>query len=268
MFLLFSNLLKFAFAAENEEKKFVEILSLSPPHVASNGRSENVKFFNHYLIKTRSKTDCTQLGYKSENSFGMLKFINPIKAKDFLIETDFSLSDVQKGGNKAGFGFWISDKTENNPDFYGGSQNYNGFGVVVDIKNEPIIRFMINNEFKGQQVPLKGYLSTMTLSIKKKQHTLSVNLFSSGKKFTIYEGKIRLQPEPYFSITSFSGSSKTVMLLQRVFFDKIIRLRSNVYVKGQKRGSSKFIFVVGFICILALAYYLRKKNEKTFELKN
>ena len=55
---------------KGSETKFLEDFSLIPPHVGSNGRDDSIEFKNHYLIRSRSKFDYTQLGFKSPETFG------------------------------------------------------------------------------------------------------------------------------------------------------------------------------------------------------
>lgn len=249
------------------EKKFVDEYSLIYPHISPNGKSPHVEFKNDFLIKTKSRADYTQLGYKSNNSFGMLKFIKKLNMRDFSIDIDFSLVNAEKGGRNAGFGFWIDSEPDNASTFYGKKGKVKGFGIIIDMENQPIIKCVDVLGLKGTPLYINKNINHCMVSIEKKKYDFNVKVIINGKSHILYNGVSKLPLDSFFHITSFSGKSNGTININRIFFNKIYFKDGKVYVKG-KRSSNFIIIVFGILSLGGLFYYLFSKKEKEFHLKN
>lgn len=249
------------------ERRYVEEFSMISPHVASNGRAPHLEFLNDFLIKTKSKNNYTQLGYKHENSFGMIKFIKSLNFRDFNLEIDFSVSDIEKGGRGAGFGFWIDPNPINAAKSYGKGSFIDGFGVVLDIDKEPTLKFLDNVGPKGSSVQYKND-NYQSILIEKRKTKITVKLMRLGKPIIIYDGSVKVPADSYFYITSFSGKAKTTLEINRIVFNKVNAINNTVYVQGEKRKYHFPILIFGGVCIGGLVYYLNYKKEKSFHMKS
>lgn len=250
------------------ETKFLDEFSLIPPHVGANGREDFFDFDNQYVVKTRSRSDFTQLGYSSKGSYGIVKSKKMLKAKNFDILIEFSLRNVSKAGKNAGFGFWLSDTVSNKPTFYGKDPKFNGVGVVIDIEGSPYIRFVDGFGARYSRVPLKSNTEDLSLRFEKKKDNLQVKFINSDKEHILYNGPSRIPRGVFLSITSFSGNSESTLQIDRILTSRIIMVDKPVYVKGEQRKMSKVVLLVGSACIIGLAYYLYQKSPKEMALKN
>lgn len=250
------------------ETKFLDEFSLIPPHVGANGREDFFDFDNQYAVKTRSRSDFTQLGYNSKNSYGMLRSKKMMKEKNFDMLIEFSLRNVSKGGRNTGFGFWLTDTVSNGPTFYGRDPSFNGVGVVIDIESSPHIRFVDSFGTRYLRVPLKSAFEDLSLRFERKNGILQVKFNNSDKEHILYNGTSKIPRGFFLSITSFSGNSESTLQVDRILTSSIIIVNKPVYIKGEKRKMSKLVLIIGSACIIGLAYYLYQKSPKEMALKN
>ena len=256
-------------AKEREpQTRFLDAFSLIPPHVGANGREDFFNFYNEYTNKTRSRKDNTQLGYKATESCAAVVAKNKFKPKEYEITFDFGLSNLAKGGKGAGFGFWISDEIINEPKFYGRNSNFHGFGVVIDIENTPFIKFVDNTNMKRTGIPIK-YVpeDTYKLIISKESGILTAKFVHNVKEHVLHTGAVKVPREAYFGVTSYSGSSTSTLILERVLTNSFASSGKRTAVKGERGGTSIYIVILGVSAIIGLAYYLYQKKPKEFVLK-
>lgn len=265
----FVKLLAVSNTKTEKRTKFVDSLSLIPPHVGANGREDYFDFDNHFLVKTKTRRDHTQIGYKSQNSYGIVKTKESFKFKDIETSIEFTLHDISKGGKNSGFGFWLVANPENQPEYYGGNRNFKGCGVILDIEGTPYIKFIDNSNSTRKSISLPSP-ENENLKIQFSNHNkkFTIKLFISDKENLLYEGPITLPEKVFIAITSFSGSSKSTLRLERIFSQSFLQGPKKALSKGERKGKSKFIYLLGALAIVGLAYYLYNKEKKDFLLKN
>lgn len=245
----------------------MEEYSLVYPHVPSNGKSPNVEFKNDYLIRTKSRSDYTQLGHKHAESFGMIKFTKELGIRDYNVEIDFSLIDGENGGKDAGFGFWIDREPENGPSFCGKSSKIGGMGVFIDSSNQPSIKYVDSLGTRRSLSNISKTSYNIALLIEKRKSNISIKVTHQGKSNILYEGVCKISAESFLYITSFSGKSDSTLNINRILFNRVFQIDNRVYVKG-KRKSNTFVIIIGLFSIAGLIYYLLIKREKEFHLKS
>lgn len=269
MFLLHLATLLAKQHAHSGQTRFLENLSLIPPHVGSNGREDYFEFENHFFVKTKTRRDFTQLGYKEPNTFGMVKTKENFKFKDMDVSFEFGLQDLQKGGKHAGFGFWLTEKADNKAEFYGGSNQFNGCGVVIDIQGTPYAKFVdsSNNFHKGVPIPVSDN-EIFRIVFSNRAKKFNVKLFISDKEHLLYEGPVAMPEKVFLSATSFSGLSKSTLRLERIFSQSFSAPIKKLSVRGERKGRNGFIYLIGVCSIVGLGYYLFHKEQKEFIMKN
>lgn len=269
--LLLTQLLVFVLANEETEPKttFLPEFSLLPPHVGANGRVDFFNFENEYLVKTRSRRDLTQLGYRAPGSIAAVYSKKQLRAKDFQITFDFSFNEISPSGKNAGFGFWIGDAIVNEPLFYGIKPSFNGVGAVIDIEASPFIRFVDNVRTRRSGVPIRNITDNIhRITFSMKANVLTVSFMIDEKEHVLYSGSVKLPKAVFFGVTAFSGTSASTINIERIITNVYRTGSKRKYLKGERNGRSKYIVVIGVCTILGLAYYLYKKNPKDFALKN
>lgn len=249
------------------QTRFLDKFSLVPPHVGANGKEEFFEFLNEYVNKTRSRRDHTQLGYRATNSYGAIVSKNPFSLKEYEVSFDFSIGGLERGGgNGAGFGFWISDTITNVPEFYGRNHHFNGFGVAIDIESgTPVTKFIDTRNLKKGGVSLSNSPNTFYRVIfHKAAGTLTVKIIQNGKENILYTGPMHTSRDSRLSITSYSGTSRGYLILERVITNI---LPPTIKKETGKGGRSIYIIILGGGAIIYLVYYLYQKRPKEFTLK-
>lgn len=253
---------------QEPQAKFIDTFSLIPPHVGANGREDFFDFFNEYVNKTRSRRDCTQLGYKATDSYAAIVSKNKFVPREYEIVFDFGINNASKGGRGAGFGFWLSDQIVNEPRFYGRNQNFNGLGVVIDIESSPYIKFVDSANVRRSGVPIKySAEDSYKLIFTRRAGTLTVKFLQNAKEHILYTGAAKIPRESYLGVTSYSGASTCTLTLERIITNSFPYSGKRVPAKGERSGRSMYIVALGVAAILGLAYYLYQKKPKEFELK-
>ncbi|ELA41585.1 uncharacterized protein VICG_01333 [Vittaforma corneae ATCC 50505] len=253
---------------QQPQAKFIDMFSLIPPHVGANGREDFFDFFNEYVNKTRSRRDCTQLGYKAADSFAAIVSKNKFMPREYEITFDFSISNVSKGGKGAGFGFWISDQVINEPRFYGRNQNFSGFGAVIDIENSPYIKFVDSANTRKSGIPIKySAEDSYKLVFTRRAGTLTIKFLHNAKEHILYTGAAKVPRESYLAVTSYSGASTCTLVLERIITNSFPSSGKKMPAKGERGGRSVYIVILGVAAILSLAYYLYQKKPKEFDLR-
>ena len=255
---------------KNEKRtKLVDSLSLIPPHFGANGREDFFDFDNHFLIKTKTRRDHTQLGYRAQNSFGIVKTKESFKFKDIETNIEFTLHDVSKGGKNSGFGFWLIENPENSLDYYGVNRNFKGCGVIIDIEGTPYAKFVDNSNSTRKTISLRAPENeNFKIQFSNQNKKFIVKLFISDKENILYEGPVTLPEKVNIAITSFSGSSQSTLRLERIFSQSFLPGPKKKTVRGERKGKNGFIYFIGACSIIGLAYYLYSKERKEFILKN
>ena len=261
--------LKIASAKSNIRTKFLDNLSLIPPHVGANGRGEDFEFDNHYLTKIKTRKDHTQLGYRAPESFGIVKTKENFKFKDMETSIEFTLQDLSKGGKQAGFGFWLVEKPDNQPEFYGGNRSFKGCGVILDIEGTPFFKFIDNTNVNRKGFSLSSLAKNENLKIQISNHNkrFTVKVFVSDKEHLLYEGPVPMPEKVFICATSFSGTSKCTMKLERIFSQSFLPGPKKGVARGERQGKRGIIYLIGVCSIAGLAYYLYSKERKEFVLK-
>ncbi|KAM0680094.1 hypothetical protein GINT2_001787 [Glugoides intestinalis] len=270
--LLLTQLLAFVLANEEADPKitFLAEFSLLPPHVGANGRVDFFNFENEYLVKTRSRRDYTQLGYMAPGSYAAVRSKKELRANDFQIIFDFSFNEISPGGKNSGFGFWIGDAFVNDALFYGIKPNFTGVGAVIDIEASPSIRFIDNVRTPRKiGIPIRSLNNNVyRVTFSKKANTLTVSFMIDEKEHILHSGNVKLPKSVFFGVTVFSGTSTSTINIERIITNMYRQGSKKKYVKGERKGRSKYIVVLGVSTILGLAYYLYQKDPKDFKLKN
>lgn len=248
--------------------RFNEKFSLIQPHVGANGRVDFFNFMNEYSNKTRSRKDCTQLGYRASESFGAIVSKNFFTLKDYEISFEFGLNITGKAGKGAGFGFWITDEIKNVPENFGRNAGFRGFGVVIDIENNPQIRFVDAANLYRTGVQIK-YIpeETYRLIIQRKSGTVTAKFVQNGKETLLYTGNVKVPREAYLGITSYSGKSSSTLLLEKMLTNVIPTSSEGAHVRKDRGGRSIYIIILGIGAICGLVYYLLKKKPKELIFK-
>jgi hypothetical protein len=250
------------------QSKFLQNLSLIPPHVGANGREDFFDFENHFLVKTKTRRDYTQLGYKEPNTYGIVKTKESFKFKDIDISFEFTLHDLKKAGKNAGFGFWLTEAARSNPDFYGASKSFSGCGVVIDIEGSPTVRFVDAANIFRKGVPLATTENeNLKIEFSSRGNKFSAKLFASDRESLLYEGPVLMPAKVFLSATSFSGNSTATMRIERIFSQAFIPASKKINIRGERKGRKGIIYVLGACSIIGLAYYLYQKEQKSFDLK-
>lgn len=246
------------------EAHFIEKLSLLHPHVSENGRNDFYNYDGHYLIKSRTRSDYSQLGYDHMNTAGIVQMKEPLKHRNFKFEIEFSL-EPQQGG--IGSGFWISEPLSVG-EYYGRNSNFKGIGVIIDTKNRSFARFIDTSQpalNKTVNIKLSSKINELVLeNIGNKLH---VKLYIDGTEYLIYSGIAKINPSYVFGISHATGGSTSPLKINGIAGFQLAK-KKPVYVKGEAPKSRKLVLFVGFSCILGLMYYLYTKQAKDISMKN
>lgn len=248
----------------NAETSYQDRFSLMHPHVSDNGRSDFYTYGGQYLVKTRTRSDYTQLGLLHPNTKGFVQMKEPLKHKNFKFEIEFSL---ESEGDGDGCGFWFSDPLSLG-DYYGRNGGFKGIGVIIDTKKKPYIKFVDTAQptlSKTTSISLDGNMCDLVFeNLGGKMH---VKFFSNDNEYPIYSGVSNFSPSYVFGVSHSTGQSSSVLRINNIVGYTLIKPK-NVYVKGETRKSRKLVFFVGFCCIGGLFYYLYNKQAKSFAMKN